>query len=437
MGWAQFPGSTNPQTDGIVIDYERFGTIGTVSLPYNKGRTTTHEVGHWLSLFHLWGDNPCGDDFVSDTPEQEEANFSCNIHPKPSCGNNGDMFMNFMDYSDDYCMNLFTEGQKQRVMATMNTYRSGLISSDGCQPITMPSADAGIVAIINPNAQNVECASPIYPEVILKNFGADTLFVATIQYSVNGGNLNYQVWNGILSQYESDTIFLSGIPATGTTHTLSVSSSNPNNSTDINPQNDGKITGFSTQYGNKIILKLVSDNYGMETSWKLYDNSFNIIDEDDSLSNNTLYNREYCLEDGCYNFIIFDTFGDGFCCNYGNGFFNIKEELNGSILGSSSPFSFVDTTHFCINALSVDQIQKNNIQIFPNPSNGRFYLNCPHDSKNISNYAKIFNPLGELVLEKELAETTKFDLSKQKNGVYYLNINTENSRIIKKLIIQK
>lgn len=64
-------------------------------------------------------------------------------------------------------------------------------------------------------------------------------------------------------------------------------------------------------------------------------------------------------------------------------------------------------------------------------------MNCPHDSKNISNYAKIFNPLGELVLEKELAETTKFDLSKQKNGVYYLNINTENSRIIKKLIIQK
>ena len=53
MGWAQFPSGGNSQTDGIVIDYERFGTIGTVSQPYHKGRTTTHEVGHWLSLFHV------------------------------------------------------------------------------------------------------------------------------------------------------------------------------------------------------------------------------------------------------------------------------------------------------------------------------------------------------------------------------------------------
>lgn len=437
MGWAQFPASANPQTDGIVIDYERFGTIGTVSQPYHKGRTTTHEVGHWLSLFHLWGDNPCGDDFVTDTPQQEEANFSCNIHPKPSCGNNGDMFMNFMDYSDDYCMNLFTEGQKQRVMATMNTYRTGLISSDGCQAITMSTTDAGIVAIINPNTQDVECASPVYPKVVLKNFGTDNLFVTTIQYAVDGGNPQFQVWNGVLAQNETDTILLAGIPASGTAHTLSVSSINPNNSTDINPLNDEQTISFSTQYGNKILLNLVTDNYGMETSWRLYDNNFNIIDEDESLSSNTLYKNEYCLEDGCYNFVIFDAFGDGFCCNYGNGFFNIKKEINGSILASSSAFSFTDTAHFCINALTINQIEKDEVQLFPNPSTGTFYVNYPHYSKNISNYVKIFNPLGQLILEIALSETTEIDLSKEENGMYYLNITTNNTRIIKKLIIQK
>ena len=120
MGWAQFPGSGNAQTDGIVIDYERFGTIGTVSQPYHKGRTTTHEVGHYLGLHHIWGDTICGDDSVSDTPEQEQANFGCNIHPKPSCTNNGDMFMNFMDYVDDKSMVMFTKGQKERMRATFS-----------------------------------------------------------------------------------------------------------------------------------------------------------------------------------------------------------------------------------------------------------------------------------------------------------------------------
>ena len=220
MGWAQFPGGGNSQTDGIVIDYERFGTIGTVSQPYHKGRTTTHEVGHWLSLFHIWGDNTCGDDYVADTPEQEQANFGCNIHPQPSCTNSGDMFMNFMDYSDDACMNIFTEGQKQRAMAVLNTSRVGLISSNGCQPFILPNTDAGISAIINPNNLDVECASPVYPIVVLKNFSSDTLFVATIKYSVNGGTPEYQVWNGALAQYQTDTINLSGISASGTSHTF-------------------------------------------------------------------------------------------------------------------------------------------------------------------------------------------------------------------------
>ncbi len=436
MGWAQFPSGGNSQTDGIVIDYERFGTIGTVSQPYHKGRTTTHEVGHWLSLFHVWGDNSCGDDFVSDTPEQEQANFGCNIHPKPSCTNSGDMFMNFMDYSDDACMNIFTQGQKQRAMAVLNTSRVGLISSNSCQPFILPNTDAGISAIINPNNLDVECASPVYPIVVLKNFSSDTLFVTTIKYSVNGGIPEYQVWNGALAQYQTDIINLSGIAASGTSHTFSASTINPNNSTDINSQNDEQIIAFSSQYGNKINLKLVTDNYGHETSWELYDDNFSLIDMEDFLSSNTLYQKNYCLEDGCYTFVISDAYGDGFCCNYGNGFFTIKKEIDNSILASSSPFTFSDTSHFCISALSFSQINENEIKLFPIPTKGIFYMNYRQYSKNISNYAEIFNSLGQLVLKKELNQTTKFDLSNQKNGVYYLNIITKNSRITKKIIIQ-
>ena len=305
-----------------------------------------------------------------------------------------------------------------------------------CDPFILPNTDAGISAIINPNNLDVECASPVYPIVVLKNFSSDTLFVATIKYSVNGGTPEYQVWNGALAQYQTDTINLSGISASGTSHTFTASTINPNNSTDINSQNDEQTSAFSSQYGNKIDLKLVTDNYGHETSWELYDDNFSLIDMEDSLLSNTLYQKEYCLEDGCYTFVISDSYGDGFCCNYGNGFFTIKKEIDNSILVSSSPFTSSDTSHFCISALSNIQIAENELKIFPNPSIGIFYVNFPHYSENISNYAKIFNPIGQLVLKKELNQTTKFDLSNQKNGLYYLNITTKNTRITKKLIIQ-
>ena len=144
--------------------------------------------------------------------------------------------------------------------------------------------------------------------------------------------------------------------------------------TDINLQNDEQTIAFSSQYGNQINLKLVTDNYGLETSWKLLDSNFDKIDAEDSLLSNTLYQKEYCLEDGCYYFVINDSYGDGFCCNYGNGFFTITKEIDGSILAQSSPFTFSYTSHFCISALSISQIDENEIKIFPNPTNVIFYV---------------------------------------------------------------
>lgn len=131
-GFGSFPGAP-AASDGLVIDFEAFGAEGTATSPTDLGRTVTHEVGHWFNLQHLWGIPPCGDDQVSDTPEQEDANYDCAFFPSTSCTNapDGDMFMNFMDYSDDNCLNFFTEGQKSRMMATLNGSRLSLLSSDG------------------------------------------------------------------------------------------------------------------------------------------------------------------------------------------------------------------------------------------------------------------------------------------------------------------
>jgi hypothetical protein len=118
LGYAQFPGG-NSATDGVVIDNNAFGTTGTVTSPYNKGRTATHEIGHWLNLRHIWGDATCGNDFVGDTPQHNAANYSCPTYPHYSTctGTPVEMTMNYMDYTNDACMYMFTQGQKTRAMA--------------------------------------------------------------------------------------------------------------------------------------------------------------------------------------------------------------------------------------------------------------------------------------------------------------------------------
>ena len=138
LGYATPPSSFNNPDDGVVIGYNYFGTLGTVQAPYNKGRTCTHEVGHWLNLDHLWGSGGnCGNDNVNDTPTQEEENYNCPAFPHNanSCGtsnSSGDMFMNYMDYTNDGCMNFFTLGQKARMIAAINQFRINLLNNNLC-----------------------------------------------------------------------------------------------------------------------------------------------------------------------------------------------------------------------------------------------------------------------------------------------------------------
>ncbi|MBL7894154.1 MAG: T9SS type A sorting domain-containing protein [Bacteroidia bacterium] len=149
LGYATFPAGTgltglsapfgSATSDGVVMGHNYFGSIGSAasSTPYHKGRTTTHEVGHWLGLRHIWGDSNCGSDFCNDTPTSQQSNFGCPTHPYKvgTCSGNttGEMFMNFMDYTDDLCMYMFTTDQRARMQTAManGTYRSQLTTSAG------------------------------------------------------------------------------------------------------------------------------------------------------------------------------------------------------------------------------------------------------------------------------------------------------------------
>jgi len=130
LGYAQFPGGPSA-TDGVVINYKAFGTIGTAQVPFNKGRTATHEVGHYFNLRHIWGDTPdcSGSDVVADTPNCAGPNFGTPTWPVVTCNNgpNGDMFVNYMDYTDDKAMFMFTMQQVLRMRTALETARGGLM----------------------------------------------------------------------------------------------------------------------------------------------------------------------------------------------------------------------------------------------------------------------------------------------------------------------
>ncbi|MBN1185725.1 MAG: T9SS type A sorting domain-containing protein [Bacteroidales bacterium] len=129
LGYSTFPGDA-ANLDGVTIGNNCFGIAATNNPDFNQGRTAVHEIGHWLNLFHIWGDDgtACsGTDNVDDTPNQAGPNFGCPSHPHTSCSSH-DMFMNYMDYVDDDCMFMFSNGQGTRVNATIDNNRSSIRS---------------------------------------------------------------------------------------------------------------------------------------------------------------------------------------------------------------------------------------------------------------------------------------------------------------------
>ncbi|MCB0641844.1 MAG: T9SS type A sorting domain-containing protein [Phaeodactylibacter sp.] len=270
LGYAQFPGGS-PSTDGVVIDYQYFGTTGTATAPFDLGRTATHEVGHWLNLRHIWGDGGCGvDDFVSDTPTSDAPNYGCALG-HVSCSST-DMVQNYMDYSDDACMNLYTSGQSTRMRALFNPggARESLLASAGCGTPGGPTCSDGIQ---NGDETGVDC----------------------------GGSC----------------------PACPT------------------PCTDNEVT---------VTINL--DNYPEETSWEIANSSGSVVASGGTYASQpdgSSVSITECLVDGCYDFTIYDSYGDGICCSYGNGSYAVTD-ASGNVLASGGTFGSSETTNFCLNS---------------------------------------------------------------------------------------
>ena len=210
LGYAQFPWdfSSKPNTDGVVIRFDAFGRTGTLNPRYDRGRTATHEIGHWLGLRHIWADEDgcTGSDGVSDTPNQAGSYLAqCPTGVRATCGSN-DMYMNYMDYTDDACMNMFSNGQKAVMRASFATGSSGFrknfkyllptVLSDPGDPYSVCATNRSYTVRNIPIGSNVSwSASPTNLVAVSSGNGATATIRAanstssgqvTITYSIRG-----------------------------------------------------------------------------------------------------------------------------------------------------------------------------------------------------------------------------------------------------------
>lgn len=255
IGFAQFPESGLPGlenspadalTDGVVLNYRDVGSIDddptfVLDPQFNKGRTATHEVGHFFGLRHLWGDvSNCGTDFVDDTPTQSSPTNGCPSHPQVSCSSNN-MFQNYLDFSSDVCMNIFTSGQVARMEVVLQNSprRASLTTSLGATEPMPVANDLGIREILNPGITS--CGGSITPSVSLRNFGTNAVLSAQIEMKVNGVVAEVKDFALTLAPLEVATVTFSSIfLAEASTHEVDFLITQTNGGVDGNADNNFK-----------------------------------------------------------------------------------------------------------------------------------------------------------------------------------------------------
>jgi PKD repeat protein len=284
LGYAQFPASGPLSTDGIVVIASNIGQAT------QGGRTSTHEVGHWLGLRHIWGDEDCGSDLVDDTPTAFGPNFGIcgNVgqpnHTTPynlgvcdTANLDGEMFSNYMDYSSDPCMNQFTWGQKE----VMDFVMEGNTDSPGVRAYTISQANLVGTGTADPyDYEAVECA----PKALF-HFN-ETSFYATTAMICEGERVDFRAnaFNGDVDTYAWQ--FAGGTPATSSDMNETVTYSTPG-VYDVTLGVSNTVGSDSQVMPGMVVVS--SNTAQFQSDWGYYD-SFYL--EDDFLSNYRVFNHD-------------------------------------------------------------------------------------------------------------------------------------------------
>ncbi|UJP64555.1 T9SS-dependent choice-of-anchor J family protein [Mongoliitalea daihaiensis] len=292
IGYAVFPISNLPglnfppgirELDGITVDFRYFGT-GFNTVSSSRGRTATHEVGHFLGLRHIWGDGDCSvDDFVTDTPLQDGPNNICRtLNPRITCDTR-DMVENYMDYTTDICMNLFTQGQSERMNIVLENSprRASLVNSRATLEPELLENDLSLRAIIEP--QDFICDPVTLPRLVILNTGSNTVSSAQVEIKLNNQVVESRTFSLDLATGDFDTLQFNSLQLAGTGNLFEATILLVNGQQDSDPSNNSLTSSpvlqgqISLPYnlrmedvGNSWVVRNPDDSF----TWEVVNNQF-------------------------------------------------------------------------------------------------------------------------------------------------------------------
>jgi len=351
-----------------------------------------------------------------------------------ACGN--DAFDYYGKFSFSWETNALTSKQLKFWLDPSNT---GATTQNGYDPNGASLTTDAVLLDIS-GIETFICGDSISPKITIRNHGSNNLTALDINYELDGGGVNTINWTGNLAPYDIDSINIPTTYVPGGAHTFTANCSNPNGNSDQNPFNDSSSTIFNSN-DNPVMatLNLTTDDYGSETSWSVFNLSGDIVLQGGGYSNvpgGEQINESLCLSDSCFTFVLYDSYGDGYCCAYGNGQFQLLN-ANGDTLASDSATFVGDSLAFPF-CLSTGINSYSNIDesfnIFPNPTNGLFNIvtseNGPYD-------IAIFDVVGKLIYQKqnETTNNTQIDLSNVRKGIYFVSIIHNQEKFVRRLVI--
>lgn len=328
-----------------------------------------------------------------------------------------------------------------RLKDWLDPNNSGVTTLDPYPSMILLDVNAGISI---GNVSGELCAPEVSPTLVVSNKGAENLTSAKITHQLNNGTPVEIQWTGNLATNESETISLGQI-IVAEDDVLTATLENPNNEVDQNPADNTASKVFSfveaeMHLTNQVIFELIPDNYGSETTWEFKNSSGEVLYSGGPYQdgNNNAVNLTFNLSaEDCYTFVINDEFGDGICCDYGNGSYKLTT-ANGDIIAQGGEFEGMEATTFKnFDPLSVnDSFVSLGLSIYPNPSNGIF--NIMNSGSDQLSY-KIFDVSGKLIQTGNTKSgASSINLSKQVKGVYFISFTNQksNKTLTKKLLLK-
>ncbi len=332
-------------------------------------------------------------------------------------------------------------------VTTLDGYPTGAVSYN------LDASNNGLTGV--PEALcEIQSISPIF---VLKNSGITNLTSCTITYSYNGGNNQTINWTGNLAQGAAANVQLSSFNTVVGTNTIAVSISSPNGQTDENVNNNSTSQSFDLNVGEgQIELTIRTDTYGYETYWELRGPNNQMVasggntdvgpngggaqtaqagDPGAYAANTTITETIQLIGDGCYTFLIVDDYGDGMCCNFGSGFYRLRD-VNNNLIASGNQYDEEVLEEFgMVGGLSVSEANLGQVRVYPNPTEG--ILNVEIEKADDLNSISVIDVVGRTVAQISTFGNTKtvINLNNLVDGVYHINLNSDKGITTKKVVL--